>query len=39
MTAFTSLPFAAISHLTAGRAQIGPSLSFHLFFAVSACRS
>lgn len=29
-----SLPFAAISHLTAGRSQIGTSLSFHLFFAV-----
>jgi cytochrome d ubiquinol oxidase subunit I len=28
------LPFAAISHLTAGRSQIGTSLSFHLFFAV-----
>ncbi|MGN6170189.1 MAG: cytochrome ubiquinol oxidase subunit I [Solirubrobacteraceae bacterium] len=30
--AFFSL--AAISHLTAGRSQIGTSLSFHLFFAV-----
>jgi cytochrome d ubiquinol oxidase subunit I len=29
-----SLPLAAISHLTAGRSQIGTSLSFHLFFAV-----
>ncbi len=28
------LPIAAISHLTAGRSQIGTSLSFHLFFAV-----
>jgi len=28
------LPPAAISHLTAGRSQIGTSLSFHLFFAV-----
>src|SRR6201993_367642 len=28
------LPLAAISHLTAGRSQIGTSLSFHLFFAV-----
>src|SRR5246500_2946309 len=27
-------PLAAISHLTAGRSQIGTSLSFHLFFAV-----
>src|SRR6201986_3106685 len=27
-------PIAAISHLTAGRSQIGTSLSFHLFFAV-----
>jgi cytochrome d ubiquinol oxidase subunit I len=30
----SSLPPAAISHLTTGRAQIGTSLSFHLFFAV-----
>ena len=30
----SSLPLAAISHLTAGRSQIGTSLSFHLFFAV-----
>ena len=32
---------AAISHLTAGRSQIGTSLSFHLFFAVliSLCAS
>lgn len=32
---------AAISHLTAGRSQIGTSLSFHLFFAVliSLCTS
>lgn len=29
-----SFPLATISHLTAGRAQIGTSLSFHLFFAV-----
>src|ERR1700749_81486 len=29
-----SLPIAADSHLTAGRSQIGTSLSFHLFFAV-----
>src|SRR5437660_12881000 len=28
------LSVAAISHLTAGRAQMGTSLSFHLFFAV-----
>ena len=28
------LSVAAISHLTAGRSQIGTSLSFHLFFAV-----
>jgi cytochrome bd ubiquinol oxidase subunit I len=28
------LETAAISHLTAGRSQIGTSLSFHLFFAV-----
>ena len=34
MTGLTSLPFGAITHLTAGRAQIGTSLSFHLFFAV-----
>jgi cytochrome bd ubiquinol oxidase subunit I len=27
-------PSAVISHLTAGRSQIGTSLSFHLFFAV-----
>src|ERR1700748_1458806 len=27
-------PLAAISHLTAGRSQIGTSLSFHLVFAV-----
>src|SRR5690349_7137395 len=30
----TAPPLAAISHLTAGRSQIGTSLSFHLFFAV-----
>jgi cytochrome d ubiquinol oxidase subunit I len=30
----TTIPTAAISHLTAGRGQIGTSLSFHLFFAV-----
>ena len=29
-----ALPPAVISHLTAGRSQIGTSLSFHLFFAV-----
>src|SRR6201982_4277686 len=29
-----SFPIAAVSHLTAGRSQIGTSLSFHLFFAV-----
>ncbi|MBV9918000.1 MAG: cytochrome ubiquinol oxidase subunit I [Solirubrobacterales bacterium] len=35
MTATTSsTPLAAIDHLTAGRAQMGTSLSFHLFFAV-----
>lgn len=28
------MPFATVSHLTTGRAQIGTSLSFHLFFAV-----
>ncbi len=28
------LPFGAIGHLAAGRAQMGTSLSFHLFFAV-----
>ncbi len=28
------IPLAAITHLTTGRAQIGTSLSFHLFFAV-----
>src|SRR6202012_3427314 len=28
------LETAAVSHLTAGRSQIGTSLSFHLFFAV-----
>jgi cytochrome d ubiquinol oxidase subunit I len=28
------MAFATISHLTAGRSQIGTSLSFHLFFAV-----
>ena len=30
----SSLPPAVVSHLTTGRAQIGTSLSFHLFFAV-----
>src|SRR6478672_12053620 len=30
----SQFPPAAISHLTAGRSQIGTSLSFHLFFAV-----
>jgi cytochrome bd ubiquinol oxidase subunit I len=34
MSILGSLPFAAISHLTAGRGQMGTSLSFHLFFAV-----
>ena len=29
-----SVPLGAISHLTAGRGQMGTSLSFHLFFAV-----
>src|ERR1700748_514322 len=29
-----TVPIAAVSHLTAGRSQIGTSLSFHLFFAV-----
>jgi hypothetical protein len=29
-------PLAAISHLTAGRGQIGTSLSFHLFLVVPA---
>jgi cytochrome bd ubiquinol oxidase subunit I len=29
-----SFQLAAVSHLTAGRSQIGTSLSFHLFFAV-----
>ena len=31
---WTAPPLAVISHLTAGRSQIGTSLSFHLFFAV-----
>ncbi|MEA2147205.1 MAG: cytochrome bd ubiquinol oxidase subunit [Solirubrobacteraceae bacterium] len=31
---FAPLPPAAISHVVAGRAQMGTSLSFHLFFAV-----
>jgi len=30
----TQISLAAVSHLTTGRAQIGTSLSFHLFFAV-----
>ena len=30
----SALPPAVVSHLTAGRSQIGTSLSFHLFFAV-----
>jgi cytochrome bd ubiquinol oxidase subunit I len=30
----SSLAFGAVSHLTAGRGQMGTSLSFHLFFAV-----
>ena len=34
ISALGSLPFGATSHLTAGRAQMGTSLSFHLFFAV-----
>jgi cytochrome bd ubiquinol oxidase subunit I len=35
MATITSLSFGAISHLTAGRTQMGTSLlSFHLFFAV-----
>ena len=29
-----SLPLGAVSHLTAGRGQMGTSLTFHLFFAV-----
>jgi hypothetical protein len=29
------MPVAAISHLTAGRSQIGTSLSLHLFFATA----
>jgi hypothetical protein len=32
------MPLVAISHLTAGRSQIGTSLSFHLFFAVLFAR-
>jgi cytochrome d ubiquinol oxidase subunit I len=34
LSALPGLPVGAISHLTAGRAQMGTSLSFHLFFAV-----
>jgi cytochrome bd ubiquinol oxidase subunit I len=34
MMAVSALPLGAISHLTGGRAQMGTSLSFHLFFAV-----
>ena len=34
MTALSSVAFGAVSHLTAGRGQMGTSLSFHLFFAV-----
>src|SRR5580693_1990729 len=34
MTIFHSVTFGAVSHLTAGRGQMGTSLSFHLFFAV-----
>jgi cytochrome bd ubiquinol oxidase subunit I len=34
MSALDQLPMGVISHLTAGRAQMGTSLSFHLFFAV-----
>ena len=30
----SSLAFGAVGHLAAGRAQMGTSLSFHLFFAV-----
>jgi cytochrome bd ubiquinol oxidase subunit I len=34
MVSLQSIPLGAVSHLTAGRSQIGTSLSFHLFFAV-----
>jgi cytochrome d ubiquinol oxidase subunit I len=34
MSAVGSVVFGAVSHLTAGRGQMGTSLSFHLFFAV-----
>src|SRR5947209_1676905 len=34
MTVAPSLAFDAVSHLAAGRGQMGTSLSFHLFFAV-----
>jgi cytochrome d ubiquinol oxidase subunit I len=34
ISALHSLSLGAVSHLTAGRAQMGTSLSFHLFFAV-----
>ncbi len=34
MTALHSVALGAVSHLTAGRGQMGTSLSFHLFFAV-----
>lgn len=34
MTGPSSVAFGAVSHLTAGRGQMGTSLSFHLFFAV-----
>jgi hypothetical protein len=33
MTALSSVAFGAVSHLTAGRGQMGTSLSFHFFFA------
>src|SRR4029077_19238740 len=34
ITGLISVPLGAVSHLTAGRGQMGTSLSFHLFFAV-----
>ena len=34
LTPVTGLAMAAVTHLTAGRGQMGTSLSFHLFFAV-----
>jgi hypothetical protein len=32
-------PIASVSHVVAGRAQMGTSLSFHLFFAVLGAES